>query len=271
MSSICSDFLTPSKMSSDDLLGLSGMSPTTPSPTISISTSNNSSTRRPPRKSTLTQQQKNQKRQRATQDQLNLLEVEFNKNPTPTASVREKIAVEINMTERSVQIWFQNRYVLGGLLSLNGNVNPRNRRAKIKNLAKRSIETGEECDAIPESMRKYLAMQALESGGKPFGREFAQFGGMTGFGDGLFMDTPASEFAEDVILAHAEQELIKFSNYPPHMQVSQHWFMEACRSERHGSSRLLLPYQVLHHILHQCRVLWFQNRIPFFLHQEHYS
>lgn len=67
--------------------------------------------RRPPRKSTLTQQQKNQKRQRATQDQLTTLEMEFNKNPTPTANVRERIAEEINMTERSVQIWFQNRYV----------------------------------------------------------------------------------------------------------------------------------------------------------------
>jgi hypothetical protein len=37
------------------------------------------------------------------------LEMEFSKNPTPTASVRERIAEEINMTERSVQIWFQNR------------------------------------------------------------------------------------------------------------------------------------------------------------------
>lgn len=70
-----------------------------------------SASRRPPRKSTLTQQQKNQKRQRATQDQLATLELEFNKNPTPTALVRERIADEINMTERSVQIWFQNRYV----------------------------------------------------------------------------------------------------------------------------------------------------------------
>jgi hypothetical protein len=82
----------------------------TPSPSASVATSNPSSAiRRPPRKSTLTQQQKNQKRQRATQDQLLTLEMEFSKNPTPTASVRERIAEEINMTERSVQIWFQNR------------------------------------------------------------------------------------------------------------------------------------------------------------------
>lgn len=83
----------------------------TPSPLTSASNGQTSTTtsRRPPRKSTLTQQQKNQKRQRATQDQLTTLEMEFNKNPTPTAQVRERIAEEINMTERSVQIWFQNR------------------------------------------------------------------------------------------------------------------------------------------------------------------
>ena len=63
------------------------------------------------RKSTLTQQQKNNKRQRATQDQLSTLEMEFSKNPTPTAATREKIAEDINMTERSVQIWFQNKLV----------------------------------------------------------------------------------------------------------------------------------------------------------------
>ncbi|KAK3680152.1 hypothetical protein LTR78_000529 [Recurvomyces mirabilis] len=114
----------------------------------SAAAANANNSRRPPRKSTLTQQQKNQKRQRATQEQLMLLEVEFNKNPTPTALVRERIAQEIDMTERSVQIWFQNR------------------RAKIKNIAKRSIESGEDCDSIPESMRQYLAMQAYGPGGK---------------------------------------------------------------------------------------------------------
>lgn len=92
----------------------------TPSPATSNGTGhtqNSNTSKRPPRKSTLTQQQKNQKRQRATQDQLATLEVEFNKNPTPTALVRERIAEEINMTERSVQIWFQNRYA-----SLNGSL-----------------------------------------------------------------------------------------------------------------------------------------------------
>ena len=57
----------------------------TPSPASTAATPShsNSASRRPPRKSTLTQQQKLQKRQRATQDQLITLEVEFNKNPTP--------------------------------------------------------------------------------------------------------------------------------------------------------------------------------------------
>jgi hypothetical protein len=124
-----------------------------------------SNPRRPPRKSTLTQQQKNQKRQRATQDQLTTLELEFNKNPTPTATVRERIAEEINMTERSVQIWFQNR------------------RAKIKLLAKKSLETGEDFDSIPESMRAYLAMQAMESG-KGIGGSYLGRTGVVPFGHG---------------------------------------------------------------------------------------
>ena len=89
--------------------GSSNNSAQTPSPSTPSSAAQSNASRRPPRKSTLTQQQKLQKRQRATQDQLTTLENEFNKNPTPTATVRERIADEINMTERSVQIWFQNR------------------------------------------------------------------------------------------------------------------------------------------------------------------
>lgn len=156
-------------------------STSTPSPPIAgpIGTSG---PRRPPRKSTLTQQQKNQKRQRATQDQLGTLEVEFNKNATPTAAVRERIAQDINMTERSVQIWFQNR------------------RAKIKMLAKKSIETGEDCDSIPESMRQYLMVQAMESG-KPLARDL--FGrsptSMNAYGNGTLVNTETSNPGKVVI------------------------------------------------------------------------
>ena len=44
------------------------------------------------------------------------------------------------------------------------------RRAKIKNIAKKSIESGEDCNEIPDSMRRYLAIQAAESG-NPLGRD----------------------------------------------------------------------------------------------------
>lgn len=52
------------------------------------------------------------------------------------------------------------------------------RRAKIKMLAKKSIETGEGCDSIPESMRQYLAMQFDPS--KPGSRD--PFGRTGGYG-----------------------------------------------------------------------------------------
>ncbi|KAI9842155.1 MAG: hypothetical protein M1837_007442 [Sclerophora amabilis] len=161
-----------------------GKASSTPSPAASTG-AGSSAARRPSRKSTLTQQQKNQKRQRATQDQLITLEVEFNKNPTPTAPVRERIAQDINMTERSVQIWFQNR------------------RAKIKLLAKKSIETGEDCDAIPDSMRQYLAIQAAESG-KPVGRNFL---GRTGepvvqYGSGNMLLNGESNNPGKVVIHH---------------------------------------------------------------------
>lgn len=52
-----------------------------------------------------------QKRQRATQGQLSILELEFNKSPALSADRREKLAKKINMTELSVQIWFYKQYV----------------------------------------------------------------------------------------------------------------------------------------------------------------
>ena len=58
----------------------------------------------------MTMQQLNKKRQRATPEQLAVLEDAFEVNSSPNAKVREVIAERIRMTERSVQIWFQNRF-----------------------------------------------------------------------------------------------------------------------------------------------------------------
>lgn len=77
-------------------------------------------TKRPPtrqRKSTLTQQQKNKKRQRATPHQLTVLKSEFEVNQTPNAKAREDIGRRIDMTERSVQIWFQNKRAKNKILA----------------------------------------------------------------------------------------------------------------------------------------------------------
>ncbi|KAI8637929.1 hypothetical protein BD408DRAFT_436533 [Parasitella parasitica] len=60
------------------------------------------------------------KRTRATPEQLAVLEKTFNVHPSPNNRVREQLSRELGMTERSIQIWFQNR------------------RAKVKNVAKKS-------------------------------------------------------------------------------------------------------------------------------------
>jgi len=49
------------------------------------------------------------KRNRTTPEQLLILEEAFLKNPTPTSQVRDAIAEKVEMSSRSVQIWFQNR------------------------------------------------------------------------------------------------------------------------------------------------------------------
>lgn len=60
------------------------------------------------------------KRTRATPEQLTILEKTFAINPSPNSRIREQLARELAMSERSIQIWFQNR------------------RAKVKNVAKKS-------------------------------------------------------------------------------------------------------------------------------------
>ncbi|KAI8376152.1 uncharacterized protein BYT42DRAFT_614933 [Radiomyces spectabilis] len=60
------------------------------------------------------------KRTRATPEQLAVLENAFSVNPSPNNRVRVQLSRQLGMSERTIQIWFQNR------------------RAKMKNMAKRS-------------------------------------------------------------------------------------------------------------------------------------
>lgn len=53
-------------------------------------------------------------------------------------------------------------------------------------LAKKSLETGEDIDSIPESMRTYLAMQAMESG-KGLGGAYLGRTGLLPFGHGSML------------------------------------------------------------------------------------
>ena len=50
-------------------------------------------------------------RRRTTPEQLKVLEHWFEINPKPDNSLREWLAVELGMSKRNVQVWFQNRYV----------------------------------------------------------------------------------------------------------------------------------------------------------------
>jgi len=107
------------------------------------------------------------------------------------------------------------------------------RRAKIKLLAKKSIETGEDCDAIPDSMRQYLAIQAMESG-KPLARSFlARSGGtMATYGSGGMLFHAESNNSSKVGMCCEGRVLADTSC--SRMTVIHHF---ACRSLSIGSWR----------------------------------
>ncbi|KAI9289579.1 hypothetical protein BC943DRAFT_314714 [Umbelopsis sp. AD052] len=72
------------------------------------------------------------KRSRATAEQLAILEDTFAVNVSPNSKLRAHLSARLNMTERSIQIWFQNR------------------RAKVKHLQKKAEIQAQE-DAIKTS------------------------------------------------------------------------------------------------------------------------
>lgn len=58
------------------------------------------------------------KRKRASVRQVEILRQAFVQNPFPTSETRRRLAEELGMTPRSVQIWFQNQRQLAKHLSL---------------------------------------------------------------------------------------------------------------------------------------------------------
>lgn len=64
----------------------------------------------------------------------------------------------------------------------------------MKNIVKRTLENGEVVDDIPEPMRKYLALQAVESGTTFVNHDMSN-GGVNAYGSGLMFTTesPASK------------------------------------------------------------------------------
>ncbi|CEP18304.1 hypothetical protein [Parasitella parasitica] len=79
------------------------------------------------------------KRTRTSPEQLAVLEKAFSSNPSPNNRVREQLSHQLGMPERSIQIWFQNR------------------RAKVKNQAKRSAQLH---DSAPYIQQQYAASAA---------------------------------------------------------------------------------------------------------------
>ncbi|KAI8638661.1 hypothetical protein BD408DRAFT_446578 [Parasitella parasitica] len=79
------------------------------------------------------------KRTRTSPEQLAVLEKSFISNPSPNNRVREQLSHQLGMPERSIQIWFQNR------------------RAKVKNQAKRSVQAQ---DSTPYMQQQYAASAA---------------------------------------------------------------------------------------------------------------
>ncbi|KAJ3211308.1 hypothetical protein HK099_008046 [Clydaea vesicula] len=81
------------------------------------------------------------KRTRATPEQLLILEETFQQNTSPNAKLREILSEKLSMTERSIQIWFQNR------------------RAKVKLLQKRAVNN----NTLNHHQRNYLHQNSATS------------------------------------------------------------------------------------------------------------
>lgn len=102
------------------------------------------------------------------------------------------------------------------------------RRAKIKHLAKKSIETGEDCDAIPDCMRQYLAMQAMETGkGFPRGLMGDRSRSLSAYGNNMMLTPEPSpqgkigKFLAQLLSCYGDAYENSYS--PLYLSIIKHW------------------------------------------------
>lgn len=123
-------------------------------------------------------------------------------------------------------------------------------RAKIKLLAKKSLETGEDLDGIPESMRQYLIMQGMQSG-KGLGESFYGRAGLMPYGqtnlllggdqNGQGKVCEYSSYSSYLAILSSNAILTLNNSDPPsYLPVSYNRKVDACGTEYDGSHHFLL-------------------------------
>lgn len=118
-------------------------------------------------------------------------------------------------------------------------------------LAKKSIETGEGCDSIPESMRHYLAMQFDPT--KPGARD--PFGRAAGFGAGMYANevNPSGKVGEYSRYLMIGTFLTVFSHLTLYLPLLDNWKLAPYWTKCNGSCGFLLARQGIDDLLHQQR------------------
>ena len=92
-----------------------------------------------------------------------LLEVEFNKNPTPDCAC-PRTNCSRHQYDRKICADLVPKQVSWVVSSVLKSTDPGEGVQRSRTLRNGSIESGEDCDSIPESMRHYLAMQQYGPG-----------------------------------------------------------------------------------------------------------
>lgn len=102
-------------------------------------------------------------------------------------------------------------------------------------------------------MRRYLAMQAMESG-KTLHHNFLSRGNGMPYGHGMLLntDTSSSKVGELCLNTWAWRFSANFASHSPLcLPLAHHWFVEARWSKLDGFGHLLFSREVLRDLLHQ--------------------